>query len=112
MHVPVAGLQVQSSRVLVSDRDSANQKPRPDAAAVQMKRSMVVGKNDTGVMDDVRTSAGMFLPRNQVRPCHATKCGLATQPNAALPRNQVRPCVWPLGGLAGGEGRTGLPVHF
>ncbi|GAX79135.1 hypothetical protein CEUSTIGMA_g6575.t1 [Chlamydomonas eustigma] len=34
-------------------------------ASIQMKRSMVVGPNDTGVVDDIRTSAGTFLMRNQ-----------------------------------------------
>mmetsp|Transcript_26898 Transcript_26898/g.58722 ORF Transcript_26898/g.58722 Transcript_26898/m.58722 type:complete len:357 (-) Transcript_26898:792-1862(-) len=34
-------------------------------AAPQMKRSTVVGPNNTGVVDDIRTSAGTFLNRNQ-----------------------------------------------
>jgi len=34
-------------------------------AAVQMKRSTVVGPNNTGVVDNIRTSAGTFLMRNQ-----------------------------------------------
>ncbi|KAG1660152.1 hypothetical protein FOA52_007809 [Chlamydomonas sp. UWO 241] len=32
-----------------------------------MKRSMVVGANNSGTVDNVRTSAGTFLPRNQDR---------------------------------------------
>ncbi|KAG1658827.1 hypothetical protein FOA52_008252 [Chlamydomonas sp. UWO 241] len=34
-------------------------------AAPQMKRSTVVGANNTGVVDSIRTSAGTFLMRNQ-----------------------------------------------
>jgi len=34
-------------------------------SSIQMKRSMVVGPNDTGVVDSIRTSAGTFLMRNQ-----------------------------------------------
>lgn len=34
-------------------------------AAPQMKRSTVVGPNNTGVVDNIRTSAGTFLMRNQ-----------------------------------------------
>jgi len=34
-------------------------------AGPQMKRSTVVGPNNTGVVDNIRTSAGTFLMRNQ-----------------------------------------------
>ena len=33
-------------------------------SALVMKRSMVVGSNDTGVVDSIRTSAGTFINRN------------------------------------------------
>ncbi|KAG1679469.1 hypothetical protein FOA52_011067 [Chlamydomonas sp. UWO 241] len=47
-------------------------------AAPQMKRSTVVGPNNSGVVDNIRTSAGTFLMRNQDPIISAVEERLAT----------------------------------
>eukprot|EP00955_Chlamydomonas_euryale_P067399 359833-Chlamydomonas_euryale.AAC.10 len=41
--------------------------PSPRVWPVQMKRSQVEGPNHTGLVDNVRTSAGTFLRRHQTK---------------------------------------------